>query len=95
MMLFVKDARGLLKRSNKLDSLLLLCHCYLKLMLIISSTHFPVSIFRDSNVLLVQCTSNFSQKLKFTEVNVLFQKFFCHESQPAGLITKTKRVSVK
>ena len=43
-MLVVKDARGQLKSTNKLDGILLSCHCYLKL-LIIWSTHFPVSIF--------------------------------------------------
>ena len=34
MMLFVKDARGE-KSTNKLDGILLSCHCYLKLSLII------------------------------------------------------------
>ena len=43
-MLFVKDARGLSKSTNVVDSILLLCHCYLKLSLIILSTHFPVSV---------------------------------------------------
>ena len=43
MMLFVKDARGLSKSTNKLDGVLLSCHPYLKLSLIIWSTHFPVS----------------------------------------------------
>ena len=43
-MLFVKDARGLSKSTNVVDSILLLCHCYLKLSLIIWSTHFPVSV---------------------------------------------------
>ena len=32
--------------------------------------------FRVWTVLLVQCTSNFGKNLKFTEVYVLFQKFF-------------------
>ena len=35
MMLFVKDARGLSKSTNKLDGILLSYHCYLKLSLII------------------------------------------------------------
>ena len=36
---------------------------------------------------------NFSEKLKFTEVYVLFHKlfFFLHESQPAGPVIKTKK----
>ena len=44
----------------------------------------------------MQCTSNFTQKLKFTEVYVSFQKiFFWHEPQSAGPITKTKMVNVE
>ena len=39
----------------------------------------------------MQRSSNFSEKLQFTEVYV----FFSSESQPAGLITKTKRANVK
>ena len=44
-----------------------------------------------------QCTAiamyfNFSEKLKFTKIYVLFHKcFFWHESQPAGPVTKTKK----
>ena len=37
---------------------------------------FLWAFFRASTVLLVQCTSNFNQKLKFTEVYVSFQKVF-------------------
>ena len=33
-MLFLKDASGLSKSTNKLDSILLLCHCSLKLSII-------------------------------------------------------------
>ena len=76
MMLFVKDARGLWKRTNELVSMLSSRHCYLKLSLIIWSTHFLWALFRASTVLLVQCIYNFNQKLKFTEVYVSFQKFF-------------------
>ena len=47
----------------------------------------------------MQCTSNFNQKLKFTEVYVSFQIFFFfffwHEPQSAGPITKTKMVNVE
>ena len=44
-----------------------------------------------STLLLVQCTPNVSEKLKFIQVYVLFQKFFWRESQPAGPITKKKK----
>ena len=37
-----------------------------------------------STVLLVQCTSNFNQKLKFTEVHVLFQKLFLFDTNHNG-----------
>ena len=30
-MLFLKDASGLSKSTKELDSILLLCHCYLKI----------------------------------------------------------------
>ena len=49
MMSSVKDARGLSKSTNVLDSLLLSCHGHLKLMLVIWSTHFPVSILLTFN----------------------------------------------
>ena len=35
---------GCKRNTNELDSMLLSCHCYLKLSLIIWSTHFPVSV---------------------------------------------------
>ena len=35
MMLFLKDASGLSKSTKELDSILLSCHCYLKLSVII------------------------------------------------------------
>ena len=34
---------------------------------------------------------NFSEKLKLIKVYVLLHKFFLHESQPAGPVTKTKK----
>ena len=34
---------------------------------------------------------NFSEKLKFTKVYVLFHKFFLRESQPTGPVNKTKK----
>ena len=52
----------------------LIVYLYLKLSLIISNTHVPVSVCGASTVLPVQCTCNFGDKLKFTEV-VLFQNF--------------------
>ena len=77
------------RAQSKLDRILLSFHCSLKLSVIIWSTRLPVCFFfRASTVLLVQCTSNFGKKLKFTEVYVLFQKFFWYESQPVGPITK-------
>ena len=45
MMLFLKDASGLSKSTNELDSILLSCHCSLKLSVIIWSTCLPVRIF--------------------------------------------------
>ena len=69
MMLFVKGARGLSKSTNVFDSILL------SLVLV---DHFKYSIscerFRASTVLLMQCTCNFGEKFRFTEV-VLFQNF--------------------
>ena len=52
----------------------LIVYFYLKFPLIISYTQFPVSVCRASTVLLVQCTCNFGEKFRFTEV-VLFQNF--------------------
>ena len=34
---------------------------------------------------------NFSEKLKFTKVYVLFHKFFLRKSQPTGPVIKTKK----
>ena len=45
MMLFLKDASGLSKSTKELDSILLSCHCYLKLSVIIWSTRLSVSVF--------------------------------------------------
>ena len=72
MMLFVKDARGLSKSTNKLDGILLLCPCCLKLSLIFWSTHFPVS----SNCTAIAMYFNFSEKLKFTKDCFVSQVFF-------------------
>ena len=76
MMLFVKDARGLSNSTNNLDGILLSRHCYLKLSLIIGSIHFPVTVFQSSNCTAIAMYFNFSEKLKFTRVYVLFHKFF-------------------
>ena len=56
---------------------------------------FLWAFFRAPTVLLVQCTSNYSEKLKFTKVHVFSKVSFWHESQPAGPITKTRKVSVE
>ena len=45
MMLFLKDASGLLTSIKELDNILLSCHCYLKLSVIIWSTRLSVSVF--------------------------------------------------
>ena len=77
--------------------------CFDRVIAISSYLTFLWAFFRASTVLLMQCTSNFNQKLKFTEVYVSFQKFFfffCfffffHLPQSAGPITKTKMVNVE
>ena len=95
-MLFVKDARGLSKSTNKLDGILLSCHRYLKLSLIIWSTHFPVSVFLSSNCTAIAMYFNFSEKLKFTKVYVLFHKFvFDMNHDRRGRLTKHKKVNVE
>ena len=45
MMLFLKDASGLSTSIKELDSILLSCHCFLKLSVIIWSTRLSVSVF--------------------------------------------------
>ena len=50
--------------------------CFDRVIAISSYLTFLWVFFRDSTVLLMQCTSNFTQKLKFTEVYVSFQKIF-------------------
>ena len=56
-----------------------------------SSTQFPVSVFQGSNCTAIAMYFNFSKKLNFTKVYVLFTSFFLHESQPAGPVIKTKK----
>ena len=58
------------RAQNKLDSILLLCHYSLKWSFEVLA--FLLGFFRASTAQLVQCTSNFGKKLKFTEVYVLF-----------------------
>ena len=48
-----------------------------------------MSVFQSSNCTAIAMYFNFSEKLKFTKVFVLFHKFFLHESQPP--VTKTKK----
>ena len=50
--------------------------CFDIVIAISSYLTFLWAFFRASTVLLMQCTSNFNQKLKFTEVYVSFQIFF-------------------
>ena len=87
MMLFMKDARGLLKSIDLLDSTL-------KLPLIVWSTHFLWAFCRASTASAIYF--NLSEIWKFSEICVLFEMFFFwHESQPAGPIMKTKKVNVE
>ena len=51
--------------------------CFDRVIAISSYLTFLWAFYRASTVLLMQCTSKFNQKLKFTEVYVSFQKFFC------------------
>ena len=94
-MLFLKDASGLSKSTKELDSILLSFHCYLGDHLKYSPSCKRFLELQLYCSLAVQCTSNFGKNLKFTEVCVLFQKFFWHESQLAGPITKIKKVNVE
>ena len=91
MMLFVKDASGLSKSTNELDVILLSCHCYLNLSLIILSTHFPEGVFQSFN-----CTAS-ATFFQFQREITVYRSlcFFSSESQPAGPITRTKRANVK
>ena len=91
MTLLMKDSRGCSKSIDALDST---CHYYLKLALIIWSTHFPVSFLWSFNckynVLSIQAKDKSFQKFMFSFKSL----FFWHESQLAGPITKTKKVNV-
>ena len=92
MMLFLKDARGLSKSTYKLDGILLSSCCYLKLLLIIWSTHFPVSVFESSNCTANAMYFNFSEK----KVYVLFHKFFFDMNlNRRDRLPKQKKVNVE
>ena len=93
MILFTKDARSLVKSIDVLDDtfiVLLLSQVTVDRL----KYSFSCERFVEPS-LLVQCAFNLSERWNFSEVYVLFKKFFLHESQPAGPTMKTKKVNVE